>query len=61
VTAPPLARLEVRDSALGAVLISRCPHLNDNAVGRRGVATIVGWSVAATVSIAAVEVSPSTS
>jgi hypothetical protein len=54
VTAPPLARLEVRDSALGAVLISRCPHLNDNAVGRRGVATIVGWSVAATVSIAAV-------
>jgi hypothetical protein len=54
VTAPSLARLEIRDSALGAVLISRCPHLNDNAVGRRGVATIVGWSVAATVSIAAV-------
>jgi hypothetical protein len=54
VTAPSLARLEVRDSALGAVLISRCPHLNDNAVGRRGVATIVGWSVAATVSIVAV-------
>jgi hypothetical protein len=54
VTAPSLARLEVRDTALGAVLISRCPHLNDNAVGRRGVATIVGWSVAATVSIAAV-------
>ena len=54
VTAPSLARLEVRDAALGAVLISRCPHLNDNAVGRRGVATIVGWSVAATVSIVAV-------
>src|SRR5580692_2369375 len=54
VTAPSLARLEVRDAALGAVLMSRCPHLNDNAVGRRGVATIVGWSVAATVSIVAV-------
>jgi hypothetical protein len=54
VTAPSLARLEVRDSALGAVLISRCPHMNDDAVGRRGIATIVGWSVAATVSIVAV-------
>ena len=54
VTAPSLARLEVRDAALGATLSARCPHLNDNAVGRHGVATIVGWSVAATVSIVAV-------
>jgi Zn-dependent protease with chaperone function len=54
VSAPPLARLEVRDSALGAILISRCPHLNDDAPGRRGVAAIVGWSLGATISIAAV-------
>jgi Zn-dependent protease with chaperone function len=53
-SAPPLARLEVRDSALGAILISHCPHLNDNAPGRHGVAAIVGWSLAATISIAAV-------
>jgi Zn-dependent protease with chaperone function len=54
VSAPSLARLEVRDSALAAGLISRCPHLNDNAVGRRGVAAIVGWSLAAVISIVAV-------
>jgi Zn-dependent protease with chaperone function len=54
VSAPQLARLEVRDSGLGAILISHCPHLNDNAAGRHGVAAIVGWSLAATISIAAV-------
>ena len=54
VTAPSLARLEVRDAALAATLSSRCPHLDDNAVGRRGVATIIGWSLAATISIVAV-------
>jgi len=54
VSAPSLARLEIRDAALAAALISRCPHLNDNAVGRSGVAAIVGWSLAATVSIVAV-------
>jgi Zn-dependent protease with chaperone function len=54
VSAPSLARLEVRDAALAAELSSRCSHLDDNLVGRRGVATIVGWSVAATVSIVAV-------
>jgi Peptidase family M48 len=54
VTAPSLARLEVRDTVLGAALSARCSHLNDNAVGGRGVATIVGWSVAATISIVAV-------
>lgn len=54
VSAPSLARLEVRDSALGAILISRCPRLNDNAPSRRGVADIVGWSLAATISIVAV-------
>jgi len=53
VTAPSLARLEVRDAALAAVLNLRCPHLNDNAPGRHGVTAIVGWSVAAAISIVA--------
>ena len=53
VTAPSLARLEVRDGPLAAALTARCPHLHDNAAGRHGVTAIVGWSVAATVSIVA--------
>jgi Zn-dependent protease with chaperone function len=54
VSAPQLARLEVRDSALGAIVISHCPHLHHNAPGRHGVGAIVGWSLAATISIVAV-------
>ena len=53
-TAPSLARLEVRDAALAAALSLRCPHLNDNTAGRHGVAAIVGWSLAAAISIVAV-------
>lgn len=53
-TAPPLARLEVRDAALAAALSFRCSHLNDNAAGRHSIAAVVGWSLAATVSIVAV-------
>jgi Zn-dependent protease with chaperone function len=53
-SAPSLARLELRDTALAEALILRCPHLDDNAVGRRGVTAIIGWSIAATVSIVAV-------
>jgi Zn-dependent protease with chaperone function len=53
-SAPALARLEVRDTAIGEALSFRCPHLKDNAVGRRGVTAIIGWSVAAAVSIVAV-------
>ena len=53
VSAPALARLEIRDAALAAALIARCPHLDDDA-GRRGVAAIIGWSMAAAVSIVAV-------
>jgi predicted Zn-dependent protease len=53
-TAPSLARLEVRDAALAAVLISRCPRLDDGVAGRHGVTAIVGWSVAAAISIVAV-------
>jgi Zn-dependent protease with chaperone function len=53
-TAPSLARLEVRDSALAATVSGRCPHLDDNAAGRHSIAPIVGWSLAAAVSIIAV-------
>src|SRR5213080_870559 len=51
VTAPALARLEIRDAALAAALIARCTRLDEDAPGRRGVAVIVGWSLAATISI----------
>lgn len=53
-TAPSLARLEVRDTVLAGELVSRCGKLDDDVPGRRGVAVIIGWSVAATVSIIAV-------
>jgi Zn-dependent protease with chaperone function len=54
VSGPSLARLEIRDAALAAALISHCPHLDDGVAGRHGVGAIVGWSVAAAISIAAV-------
>jgi Zn-dependent protease with chaperone function len=53
-TAPALARLEIRDAAVAADLISRCARLDENSTGRHGIARIVGWSLAATVSIVAV-------
>jgi len=53
VTAPSLARLEVRDAALATALSLRCPRLNDHAAGRHSVNAIVGWSVAAAISIVA--------
>jgi Zn-dependent protease with chaperone function len=52
--APPLARLEVRDARLAAELAARCARLDEHQTNRRGVAKIVGWSVAAAVSIVAV-------
>jgi predicted Zn-dependent protease len=52
--APALARLEVREPALAGELVSRCGRIDDDVPGRRGVAAIIGWSVAATVSIIAV-------
>jgi Zn-dependent protease with chaperone function len=48
---PQLARLEIRDVALAAELVSRCEALDANLVDRRGLVRIVGWSVAAMVSI----------
>jgi Zn-dependent protease with chaperone function len=50
-SAPQLARLEIRDAALAAELERRCEALDANLVDRRGLVRIVGWSVAATVSI----------
>src|SRR6266849_5995609 len=53
-TAPELARLEIRDTAVAAELTSRCARLAENTPGRHGIARIVGWSLSATVSIVAV-------
>jgi Zn-dependent protease with chaperone function len=51
VSAPLLARLEIRDAALAAELERRCGALDADLPGARGVAVIVAWSVAALVSI----------
>ncbi|MDA9465644.1 M48 family metallopeptidase [Bradyrhizobium sp. CCBAU 53415] len=53
-TGSPLARLEIRDAALAADVTARCLHLDDHQTTRRGIAKIVGWSVAAAVSIVCV-------
>ncbi|WP_407117003.1 M48 family metallopeptidase [Bradyrhizobium sp. LMG 9283] len=53
-SAPPLARLEIRDAALAADLTARCMRLDEQQTTRRGIAKIVGWSVAAAVSIVCV-------
>ena len=53
-SAPPLARLEIRDVALAAEIVARCLRLDEHLTTRRGVAKIVGWSVAAAVSIVCV-------
>jgi Zn-dependent protease with chaperone function len=53
-TAPALARLEIRDTAVATALIARCTRLDANLPGRRGVAAIVGWSLAAAASIVGV-------
>lgn len=50
-SAPLLARLEVRDAALAAEIERRCPKLDADLPGAKGIAVIVGWSVAALVSI----------
>ena len=53
-TAPALARLEIRDAAVAAELISRCTRLDEALPDRRSIARIVGWSIAAAVSIVGV-------
>jgi Zn-dependent protease with chaperone function len=51
VGAPALARLEIREAAVAASLVARCDRIDENNPGRRGAAVIVGWSLAAAVSI----------
>lgn len=53
-SAPPLARLELRDAQLASDVASRCPRLDEHQTSRKGVAKIVGWSLAAALSIVAV-------
>lgn len=53
-SAPPLARLEIRDAALATEVMVRCGRLDEHQTSRRGLAKIVGWSVAAAVSIVCV-------
>jgi Zn-dependent protease with chaperone function len=50
-TGPALARLEIRDATIAAELTSRCAQLDENVPGRHSVSAIVGWSLAAAVSI----------
>lgn len=50
--APPLARLEIPDGALRTEFAERCLHLDVGSSGGKGTTTrIVGWSLAALVSI----------
>jgi Zn-dependent protease with chaperone function len=56
VSAPALARLEIRDAAQAAELAARCNRLDENMPGRHGVGAIIGWSLAAALSIVAVVV-----
>jgi Zn-dependent protease with chaperone function len=50
-SAPPLARLEIRDETLAREVEARCPRLDEHQTSRKGVAKIVGWSLAAAASI----------
>lgn len=54
ISAPPLARLEIRDVALAAQVTARCTRLDEHQTTRRGIAKIVSWSAAAAVSIVCV-------
>jgi Zn-dependent protease with chaperone function len=53
-SAPSLARLEIRDPALTAELTSRCTRLGENRTDGRAIVKIVGWSLAAVISIVVV-------
>jgi len=56
VSAPALARLEVPDPAIAQQLAARCSHLDADVPQRHGVRPIVGWSLAAIVSLVLVSV-----
>jgi Zn-dependent protease with chaperone function len=53
-SAPPLARLEIRNPAIAAKLVRHCARLAEDRLDGRAVARIVGWSLAAVISIVAV-------
>jgi predicted Zn-dependent protease len=55
-SAPPLARLDIRDAGIAAALVARCPRLRENDLNGRAIARIVGWSLAAVISIVVVVV-----
>jgi len=55
-SAAPLARLEIRDSAAAALLVARCGQIDEHRMDRGAVARIVGWSLAAVASIITVVV-----
>jgi Zn-dependent protease with chaperone function len=50
-SALPLARLEIRDAAMAVELVARCGRLHENRVDSRATVKIVGWSLAAVISI----------
>jgi Zn-dependent protease with chaperone function len=50
-SAPSLARLEIRDNAMAAALVARCAGLHENRLDGRATLKIVGWSLAALVSL----------
>jgi Zn-dependent protease with chaperone function len=53
-SAPPLARLEIRDTAVAAELVARCDQIDEHQMNGSAVMRIVGWSLAAVLSIVAV-------
>jgi Zn-dependent protease with chaperone function len=53
-SAPPLARLEIRDPALAAKLVARCHRINAYQLDGGAIMRIVAWSMAAAASIVAV-------
>jgi Zn-dependent protease with chaperone function len=55
-SAAPLARLEIRDSAAATELVARCGQIDEHQMDRGAVVRIVGWSLAAAASIIAVVV-----
>jgi len=50
-SALPLARLDIRDASIASEMKSRCTRLGENRSDSRAVGKIVGWSMAAIVSI----------
>jgi Zn-dependent protease with chaperone function len=52
-SAPPLARLEIREGSLAAALAARCAEIDAHLLNGGAIVRIVAWSVAAAASIVA--------